>query len=1156
MPVPAAPRRAAPPRKKTFKSAPSTPLPEVPVSASGSEEPDSEPVVATSPPPSSTSPLSVTEASKVEASQQLAVTPPIESLTGEGHHEIKIVNKPADVPDDSLVSGEGSAGVVLMERPETIVNEPEGYVEEEGHTQELEAEGQGYLKGSSASMTADDEHGYVPSVQEFSSHVHVEAEPEEEKELGAEQEQDEGEQDDEARRKRVAARLAQMGAFNPLAGPTPIPRRTSIEEPHSKEGQFDVEDEANVDTEEVGECVLSPPTATTPPGAHHVDEEFEHGHVSVEVEERNLDADVERDVSDEHEAEFESTPTAGNWITHRVLYHNTGVDDDDEEGQQRISSPSLGHEAAQPYLEGRPAQVPATDQDSSDVYSNRDDLGEPRASATEAELDAEGQVPDNLTDINASRSVSFTRPDNQSALETSVIDDHGRFSATEKEEDDNMAPPRITRPIPPPPVNFGSKPPLVPFSASSRTAVPSLKDEDEDRAVSPDIPPRPIPPPPVRSVPDAVQEELPVRPRHSIPPPPRRSSLRVTEPIETPPTPPPVPTLPRPTRRPTSPPILTALPTLQVSERAGSSEELEVSASKTQEPQGQETEDDDEAARRRTIAERMARLGGIRFGVPAPMHHLSRAPMPPVPPPTSIPPDDSEAEGKEDDVQPHEEEDEAARKERIRAKIAEIGGIRFGERPPTVALPAASARRLVSRQEDSESEDTELPVPVPPPQRASSIRRPPPSSVAEPEQSSLRMPEGVKLEAERSGAEEMQYSDADVLSGEEEGIPPPLPPARRKATTSAPIDALPTPPPRSSPIRLPIAGVPASLLNRRASTRTGSVPSSRKSSTDYTINADTPIASSPTRTSQEPVSSEISFRPQSEYVMVEAELGGEETPVPPPRRPTRVPPPPRSIPLPPPPPPSAIDPPEELASSNQWELPSIPQGAEFIADSDLASSGWSDDSTAVHFQPPPPPPQAPILSVPTSCGPTKQTAHSGSRSTSTVDQHLILSAEELMTVWGKIGVRVVEAASGLFEKSKRSLVGDGSYPGFVRAALAQVPEALRTSDPEEWGYVIYAQTGATVQRRVVDIMPGDVISFWDATLKGHKNLHAYSQTVGMGQSGALVGIVHEFEAKKSKVRVWQANQHVGQQSVEIVSYRLEDLKSGNVKVFRVLENAT
>ncbi|KAI6044906.1 hypothetical protein EDC04DRAFT_274203 [Pisolithus marmoratus] len=733
-----------------------------------------------------------------------------------------------------------------------------------------------------------------------------------------------------------------------------------------------------------------------------------------------------------------------------------------------------------------------------------------------------------------------------------------------------MAPPRITRPIPPPPVNFGSKPPLVPFCAPSRTGLPSLKDVEEDRAASPDIAPRPIPPPPVRSVPEAVEGELSVRPRHSMPPPPRRSSLRMTEPaIETPPTPPPVPISLRPTRKPTSPPIDTALPVRQVLGPVGGSEEPE--APELQETQGQEPEDDDESTRRRTIAERMARLGGIRFGAPAPMHHLSRSPMPPAPPPTSIPPDDSGSEVKEDDVQLDEDEDEAVRKERIMAKIAGMGGIRFGEHPPVVAFPPPSARRLVPRQEDSESEDAALPVPVPPPQRAPSIRRPPPSFEAEPEQSSLRM---FEMEAEESEAEEVQYSDMDVHPGEEEGIPPPLPPARRATTTSAPIDALPTLP-RSPPTRPPVPGIPAILLNRRASTATRSASSSRKSSTDYSTGADTPIATSRTPTSQDPVPSEISFHPQSEYVMVEAGPENEEMPISPPRRPTRAPP--RSVPLPPPPPPSAIDPPEDLASSSQWELPSIPQGAEFIADSDLASSGWSDDSTAVHFQPPPPPPQAPVLSNLASCGPTKQTAPSSRRSTSSIDQQQILGAEELMAIWGKIGVQVVEAASELFEKSKRSLVGDGSYPGFVRAVLAQVPGALRSSDPEEWGYVTYAQTGATVQRRVVDIMPGDVITFWDARLKGHKNLHAYNQTVGMGESGALVGIVHEFEAKKSKVRVWQANQRVGQQvslfrrlarktngglttratqSVEIVSYRLEDLKSGQVKVFRVLEKAT
>lgn len=575
--------------------------------------------------------------------------------------------------------------------------------------------------------------------------------------------------------------------------------------------------------------------------------------------------------------------------------------------------------------------------------------------------------------------------------------------------------------------------------------------------------------------------------------------------------------------------------------------------------------EDDESARRRTIAERMARLGGIRFDAPPSMHHLARPPMPPVPPPTSIPPDDAETEtGHKDD-----EEDEAARKERIAAKLAGMGGTRFGMLPHSVpvGMAPASARRLVSKQEDSESEDVALPVPAPASQRGPPSRKLPPPTESEPVQPDLEgsrvlSDDGVKVEAEESEIEEVHYSDADVRSEEEA---PPLPPPRRPVATSKPLDALPTPPPRSPPGRPPVPALPGSFLARRASGTAGSV-NSRNSSADYSSTAETPVASSRARTSQEGIPFDSGLRPQSEYVMVEVDEP-EENPAPA-RRSTRVPPP--SIPLPPPPPPSAIDPPEDLASSAQWELPSIPQGAEFIADSDVASSGWSDDSTAVHFAPPPPPLQAPVLSNILSISPSTQATPAPSRrSTSSIQQEQVLSAEDLMTVWGKVGAHVAQAASDLFEKSKRTLVGDGSYAGFVRAVLAQVPGALRSLDPEEWGYVVYGQTGTTVQRRVVEIMPGDVISFWDAKLKGHKALHAYSQTAGAGESGALVGVVSEYEPKKMKVKVWQANQHVGQQvslfrrlarkanggltpratqTVENVSYRLEDLKSGRVKV--------
>ncbi|KAK1219869.1 assembly of actin patch protein [Marasmius sp. AFHP31] len=140
-----------------------------------------------------------------------------------------------------------------------------------------------------------------------------------------------------------------------------------------------------------------------------------------------------------------------------------------------------------------------------------------------------------------------------------------------------------------------------------------------------------------------------------------------------------------------------------------------------------------------------------------------------------------------------------------------------------------------------------------------------------------------------------------------------------------------------------------------------------------------------------------------------------------------------------------------------------------------------------------------------------------------------LTSDDLMAVWGRVGVQICKVATGLYEKSKRALIGDRTYCGFADATLAQAPDAA-----------------------AIEILPADIVWLKDAKLKGHKGLHTYTQHVGEGDK-ACVGIVSEFEVKKFKVRVIQANQHVGQQTVESMSYRMEDMKSGVVKVFQVLE---
>ncbi|PFH51220.1 hypothetical protein AMATHDRAFT_143054 [Amanita thiersii Skay4041] len=277
------------------------------------------------------------------------------------------------------------------------------------------------------------------------------------------------------------------------------------------------------------------------------------------------------------------------------------------------------------------------------------------------------------------------------------------------------------------------------------------------------------------------------------------------------------------------------------------------------------------------------------------------------------------------------------------------------------------------------------------------------------------------------------------------------------------------------------------------------------------------------------------------------------SPPPPLARPAHRVPPAREAPAPPPPPgtgaPGLSD-----SISSQWELPSIPS-----ASLDLGMT--SPDLSASWIEADAPGSGTVKVKGTASTGKTVSAAGAAVPAQGTVKappkaraEPPRLSADELMAVWGRVGVQVCEMATMLHGKSKRTLIGDGTYAGFVHAVLNEVPNALRPGESggatgETWGHLVYSQTGNAVQRRTSEIMPGDVVELLDARLKGHKGLQAYHQHVGVAGEEPLVGIVSEVDPKKkSKVRVFQANQHVGQQTVEAVSYRLEDLKSGTVRV--------
>lgn len=496
----------------------------------------------------------------------------------------------------------------------------------------------------------------------------------------------------------------------------------------------------------------------------------------------------------------------------------------------------------------------------------------------------------------------------------------------------------------------------------------------------------------------------------------------------------------------------------------------------------------------------MVKLGAIKFGAPLP----ASRPPPAVPQEADSAPNQPEASAEEEmplETQETEEEQEQARKRRITAKLAGMGGMRFGMLPPGVGGDPQQ-RPSAKREASGESADTVSPPP--PPQRVAPARPPPSSLPHETDsehESQATSDDGVKVEAEESELEEVSFEDAQ----DPDDIPPPVP-------TRGHREAAPPPPPVEPPTRrvsqssIAKGGrppVPITPTNRRFSTQR---TSSRKPSEDSTS------------IHQQSASSRSAHKSPSEYVMVEdPETFSEEPTPPPPPRPNRAPPTRGAPPPPPPPPPQALDPSDSVSS--QWELPSIPSATLDLGKEtgDMSLSTWSDDFTSYPVQSPPPPP-----------------AKATRRSSQLPTQHETpkpaperqMSADDLMAVWGRVGVQICEVATALFEKSKKSLVGDGTHAGFVDAVLAQVPNAALVLPPS-YGYVIYVQAGPSVQKRASDIMPGDVVALYDARLKGHKGIHTYHQTVGAPEP--LVGIISEFEPKKSKIRVFQANQHVGQQ---------------------------
>lgn len=156
-----------------------------------------------------------------------------------------------------------------------------------------------------------------------------------------------------------------------------------------------------------------------------------------------------------------------------------------------------------------------------------------------------------------------------------------------------------------------------------------------------------------------------------------------------------------------------------------------------------------------------------------------------------------------------------------------------------------------------------------------------------------------------------------------------------------------------------------------------------------------------------------------------------------------------------------------------------------------------------------------------------------------------LRQDQLENAHARFGSRIAEAAA----TKEGFVVGDGSPSALVLDLLSALPEALLPVGVRAFGALVYANLANASVRQFDEIRPGDIVTFRNAKFQGHRGaMHSkYSNEVGKPDH---VGVVIDWDGTKKKVRAWEQGRE--SKKVKAESFKLGDMRSGEVKVWRVM----
>ncbi|KAI4930068.1 hypothetical protein J4E85_004692 [Alternaria conjuncta] len=138
------------------------------------------------------------------------------------------------------------------------------------------------------------------------------------------------------------------------------------------------------------------------------------------------------------------------------------------------------------------------------------------------------------------------------------------------------------------------------------------------------------------------------------------------------------------------------------------------------------------------------------------------------------------------------------------------------------------------------------------------------------------------------------------------------------------------------------------------------------------------------------------------------------------------------------------------------------------------------------------------------------------------------------------------------ESKQNTVVGNGTPQGLIEELFKPFNDALPPISTRSYGALVYANLANASTQVYDEIRPGDIISFRNAKFQGKTGpMHAkYAMDVGKPDH---VGVVVEWDGSKKKVRAWeQGREH---KKVKPESFKMGDLRSGEVRVWRVMSKS-